>query len=80
MRKHNRGQKLDIKANDWNRLCDLAGQGIGQAAGSGARLNPHCIWVKNTLDAILICMRRCASVDRCYSNQQPHRSIRSSVW
>lgn len=49
MRKRNRGQNLDINANDWNRVCDLANQKIGQQPGSGSRLQPNCIWVKNTL-------------------------------
>lgn len=49
MRKRNRGQSLDIHANDWNRVCDLAGQKLGQKPGGGAKLGPGEVWVKNSL-------------------------------
>ena len=49
MRKRNRGQDLDINANDWNRVCDLAGNKVGQTAGRGARAADDCVWIKNTL-------------------------------
>ena len=49
MRKRNRGQDLDLHANDWNRLCDIAGGGIGQQPGNGGRMSPTTVWVKNSL-------------------------------
>lgn len=49
MRKRNRGQALDINANDWNRVCDLANPKIGQSAGNGATRDPNKVWIKNTL-------------------------------
>jgi hypothetical protein len=54
MRKRNRGQSLELHAGDWNRLCDMARQGIGQGPGVGASSNALgliWLWVKNTSGA-----------------------------
>ncbi len=49
MRKAKRGDPLAIQARDWNKLADIANQFGSQSTAGSRKLNPNCIWVKNTL-------------------------------
>ncbi len=49
MRKAKRGDALNIRAGDWNRLCDLAGPGLNQSPGSAPDNAFGIVYVKNTL-------------------------------
>lgn len=49
MRKANRGQPLEISANNWNRLCDLAGSNVSQRPGRAGEVGAEFVYVQNTL-------------------------------